>query len=227
MTRAILALVISGAVAMSGTAVAAQRGNGGGPKKPGGGAVHAPKPHGQGAPKAHAAKPPKAHAPKAPKVHAANGPKNTKNTSTNTSKNSASASRRSDVTTGTSGTLSPVQQKLERNTNLARKLDGRLPSGMNVIDAAAGFRNLGQFVAAVNVSNNLGIPFSQLKSRMVDDGLSLGQAIQDLRPSADYRTEVQRAERDASIVIADYDDDGSTSAKKSKPKNKAPKSGGR
>lgn len=219
MRRAVLALVISGALAMSGTAVAAQRGNGGGPKKPGGGAAHAPKPHGQGAPKAHAAKPPKA-----PKAHAANGPKNT---SKHTTKNTASKSPKSNATAGTTGTLSPVQQKLERNTNLARKLDGRLPSGMDVVDAAAGFRNLGQFVAAVNVSNNLGIPFSQLKSRMVDDGLSLGQAIQDLRPSADYRTEVQRAERDASIVIADYDDDRTTSSKKSKPKNKAPKSGGR
>ena len=47
--------------------------------------------------------------------------------------------------------------------------------------AAAGFRNLGQFVAAVNVSNNLGIPFLQLKSLMVDRGMSLGQAIQQAK----------------------------------------------
>ena len=80
-------------------------------------------------------------------------------------------------------TLTPVQQKLQRNKNLAAKLQSRLPAGTDLNAASAGFRNLGQFVAAVNVSNNLGIPFSALKMRMVDQGMSLGQAIQDARPA--------------------------------------------
>lgn len=68
--------------------------------------------------------------------------------------------------------------------------------------ASAGFRNLGQFVAAVNVSNNLGIPFSQLKTRMVDQGMSLGQAIQDTRPqTSDTTIVVHRAESDADAMI--------------------------
>ena len=63
--------------------------------------------------------------------------------------------------------------------------------------ASAGFKNLGQFVAAVNVSNNLGIPFSQLKTKMVDDGMSLGQSIQDAPAGRDLvgRSEPRRVRR--------------------------------
>ena len=95
-----------------------------------------------------------------------------------------------------------MQQKLQRNTNLASKLQSRLPPGTNLQLAADGFRNLGQFVAAVNVSNNLGIPFAELKTRMVDRGMSLGQAIQDTRPrTTDTTVIVTRAERDADTMI--------------------------
>lgn len=105
-------------------------------------------------------------------------------------------------TTPTTTTLSPVQQKLERNTKLASKLQSRLPAGTDVTAAAAGFRNLGQFVAAVNVSNNLGIPFAELKTRMVDQHMSLGQAIQDARPATTDTTVVaQRAQTDADAMI--------------------------
>jgi hypothetical protein len=95
-----------------------------------------------------------------------------------------------------------VQQKLQQNTNLASKLQSRLPAGTNLTAASSGFRNLGQFVAAVNVSNNLGIPFAQLKTRMVDQGMSLGQAIQDARPkTTDTTVVVRRAETDADALI--------------------------
>ena len=50
--------------------------------------------------------------------------------------------------TGTAIPLTPVQQKLQKNTNLAGKLQSRLPAGTDLNTAAAGFRNLGQFVAA-------------------------------------------------------------------------------
>jgi hypothetical protein len=113
-----------------------------------------------------------------------------------------------------------VQQKLQKNTNLASKLEGRLPGSLNVIDAAEGFRNLGQFVAAVNVSHNLDIPFADLKTRMVDDGMSLGQAIKAERNDVDAATVVRRAERDASIVIADADE---AMKKKDAKAPKAPK----
>ena len=104
--------------------------------------------------------------------------------------------------TGTAIPLTPVQQKLQKNTNLAGKLQSRLPAGTDLNPAAAGFRNLGQFVAAVNVSNNLGLDFTTLKTAMVTDGKSLGQAIQSQKGTTVNATEqAHRAERDADTMI--------------------------
>ena len=82
------------------------------------------------------------------------------------------------TSTPTGTTLTPVQQKLQKNTNLASKLRSRLPAGTDLMLAAAGFRNLGQFIAAVNASYNHGLSFTELKIRMVDQGMSLGQAVE-------------------------------------------------
>ena len=99
--------------------------------------------------------------------------------------------------------LTPVQQKLQRNTRLAEKLQGRLPAGTDLMDAVAGFRNLGQAVAAINVANNQHITFSELKTRMVDDGMSLGQALQDVRAmgDADSQQLARSADVEASTLI--------------------------
>jgi len=122
-------------------------------------------------------------------------------------KTSTATTATTTTTPGTTTTLTPVQQKLLRNTNLATKLKTRL-GGADVQLAAAGFRNLGQFVAAVNVSNNLGIPFAQLKTRMVDKSMSLGQAIQDARPTTtNTTTVVTRAERDADDLIRETENE--------------------
>jgi len=102
----------------------------------------------------------------------------------------------------TGRTLTPVQQKLQKNTQLAAKVQSRLPAGRDVMAASEGFKNLGQFVAAVNVSHNLGIPFEQLKTSMVDEGSSLGQSIQTLKRSANSELEVERAEREANTMIS-------------------------
>lgn len=117
-------------------------------------------------------------------------PKSTTTTATTTT---------STTTTGT--TLTPVQQKLQQNTSLASKLQTRLPPGTDVNAAAAGFRNLGQFVAAVNVSNNLGLDFPTLKTAMVTDGKSLGQAIQAQKNTVDGTSVATRAEHDAETEI--------------------------
>ena len=101
----------------------------------------------------------------------------------------------------TAVTLTPVQQKLQQNTNLASKLQSRLPPGTDLNTAAAGFRNLGQFVAAVNVSKNLGLDFPTLKTAMVTDGNSLGQAIQAQKKTVDGTTVATRAEHDAETEI--------------------------
>lgn len=135
-------------------------------------------------------------------THGSGGDKHsTGGTSTTTGKSAATATSTPPTETGSTTTLTPVQQKLQQNTNLADKLRSRLPSNTNVMDAAEGFRNLGQFVAAVNVSNNLGLDFTQLKTRMVDDGMSLGQAIQDVKKIPDVETQVRRAETEADTMI--------------------------
>ena len=121
----------------------------------------------------------------------------------------ADAKKKTEATTVAAATtttiplenLSPVQQKLAKNTNLASKLQSRLPAGTNLMEAADGFRNLGQFVAAVNVSNNLNIPFENLKTDMVTKKMSLGQSIQDLRPASSAAVEAQHAEYDAASLI--------------------------
>jgi len=130
----------------------------------------------------------------------------TKTAAKTAAKGSTKKTSSGTATTSTPGTpstiaLSPVQQKLQRNTQLAAKLQGRLPAGTDLTTAAGGFRNLGQFVAAVNVSNNLGLPFSELKTRMVTEHMSLGQAIQDLRPGTGTQTIARRAEIDADATI--------------------------
>jgi hypothetical protein len=64
--------------------------------------------------------------------------------------------------------------KLTKNTALQSKLATNLTAlgyKGTVFEAAYGFKNLGQFVAATNVSQNLGIPFDKLKLQMT--GLSV------------------------------------------------------
>ena len=112
----------------------------------------------------------------------------------------AKASKPQDAT-ATTGTPSAVQQALRRDPDLADRVAQRLPARIDVMWAASGFKDLGQFVAAVNAADNLQIPFMTLKSRMLDDKMNLGQAIRDLRRSSDYRKEARRAEDEAKAMM--------------------------
>jgi hypothetical protein len=77
--------------------------------------------------------------------------------------------------------------RIASDTKLAARLTPLLPSGMTLATAAAGFKNEGQFVAALHVAKNLNIPFLDLKDRMTA-GESLGAAIHDLKPDLDAKT---------------------------------------
>ncbi len=124
-------------------------------------------------------------------------------------------STKTTTSTTTTAELTPVQQKLKQNTNLAAKVASRLPQGTDLMAASAGFKNLGQFVAAANVSNNLQISFTELKAKMMT-GMSLGQAIQAVRPlTASPTVEAQRAEYDARGMIAESEQ--TTTASSSMP----------
>ena len=96
-----------------------------------------------------------------------------------------------------------VGTRLRENPDLASKLQSMLPAGMNVEDAANGFKNFGQFVAAVHVSKNLNIPFDQLKGAMITNHMSLGDAIHALKPEVteeDAKVEAKKAEDKAREV---------------------------
>jgi hypothetical protein len=91
-----------------------------------------------------------------------------------------------------------VPEHLAAQPQLSQRLQGMLPAGMTIDQAAAGFKNVGQFVAAVNVSRNLGIPFDQLKAQVTGPSpISLGAAIHTLKPDADASAAVQQAQAQA------------------------------
>jgi hypothetical protein len=91
-----------------------------------------------------------------------------------------------------------ISERLASNTKLASKLQSLLPPGTDLQAASQGFKNLGQFVAAVHVSHNLGIPFDQLKAKMTGPNAeSLGKAIHELKPDANAKAETKKAESEA------------------------------
>jgi hypothetical protein len=98
----------------------------------------------------------------------------------------------------------PIATKIASKPQLNAKVTSMLPKGMTLQQASMGFKNQGQFIAALHVSRNLGIPFSSLKADMVDKHLSLGQSIQDLRPTAQATDEARKAQH-----AADHDLDDS------------------
>ena len=77
-----------------------------------------------------------------------------------------------------------------------------LPQGMTLATASNGFRNQGQFIAALHVSQNLNIPFTDLKQAMTGPNpMSLGQWIHKLRPSVDATTAESRARTQATTDL--------------------------
>jgi hypothetical protein len=71
--------------------------------------------------------------------------------------------------------------------------------------AASGFKNQGQFIAALEVSKNLNIPFADLKDR-VTAGQSLGEEIHQLKPDlpeADVDKYVTEAETQSKTIQAE------------------------
>jgi len=91
-----------------------------------------------------------------------------------------------------------IATKISANPQLATRLQALLPKGMTLATASTGFKNQGQFIAALHVSHNLNIPFAQLKAEMTGtDHDSLGRAIQDLRPTTNVKTATETAEQEA------------------------------
>jgi hypothetical protein len=117
---------------------------------------------------------------------------------------SSAADSHSSAASGSHSGAKTPDQLLAHNTRLSDKLQSLLPAGTNVQQAAQGFKNLGQFVAAVHVSHNLGIPFDQLKAKMIGPPTeSLGKAIHALKPAANSTEESKKGEKQAKQDIDD------------------------
>lgn len=103
-----------------------------------------------------------------------------------------------DTTSRPSGTLSreSPDKALNQNRQLDSKLQSMLPEGTTPQEACSGFKTVGECVAAIHVSHNLDIPFNDLKSKMTGSGHEkLGKAIQDLKPTANAKTEEKKAKQ--------------------------------
>jgi len=89
---------------------------------------------------------------------------------------------------------------LTQNRKLSNKLSTILkqqnPPVTDLQAASQGFTNLGQFVAAVHISQNLGISFDQLKTQAQTSG-GFGKAIHILKPEADAKAELMKAAEQA------------------------------
>jgi hypothetical protein len=171
------------------------------------------------------------------KADAKGHPKTSSTTTSSTSGSGATTTDPSGSTSGSTGPApnstwvpdNPIAQKLSTKPNLL----GKVQRSLNITDlnalnpATAGFKNFGNFVAAVNVSNNLGIKFDDLKAAMTGTTmagtstgkpqLSLGQAIQQLKPGVDSTTEAQKAQVEANVEISERSTTAQPSTKTKKP----------
>jgi hypothetical protein len=96
----------------------------------------------------------------------------------------------------------PFVNHFDKNPALASRLQALLPPGMTLDQAATGFKNQGQFIAALHGSRNLNIPFTDLKARMIGTPHeSLGRAIQDLKPGVDSKQAAKLAEFEGKVDV--------------------------
>jgi hypothetical protein len=100
--------------------------------------------------------------------------------------------------------------KLDSALTSALGHSGITVPGGNLQSACGAFKNLGQCIAAMHVSKNLGIPFSELEGKMTGSGSeSLGKAIQDLGgANVNAKAEAKKGTKQAN---ADLDAAGSAS----------------
>jgi hypothetical protein len=99
-----------------------------------------------------------------------------------------------------------IVTRIDSNPELASRVQAMLPSGMSMSGAAAGFKNEGQFLAALHASQNLNIPFSELKAKMTgSEHMSLGEAIKTSKPKMsddEAKEETKKAERQAKVTAS-------------------------
>jgi len=117
---------------------------------------------------------------------------------------------------GSPTTVLTKNTKLDTHLTSLLQSKGLLPTGTDLKDACAGFKNLGQCVAAIHVSHHLKVPFACFSADMTGTApatgttcptgtgsskMSLGKSIQALSPNANVKTEVKSATEQADADI--------------------------
>lgn len=104
------------------------------------------------------------------------------------------------------GSNDHLAAQIQSNPELATRVQSMLPAGTSMSAAAAGFKNQGQFLAALHASQNLSIPFDQLKARMTGSAsTSLGAAIHASKPAiseSQAKAEAKKAEAQAKATAS-------------------------
>ena len=94
-----------------------------------------------------------------------------------------------------------VVKAFERDPYLSSRMKPLLSPRSTLSDTATGFKNEKEFIAALHLSQNLNIPFAQIKTRTTGEHhLSLHDALRDLRPEmtkGETKAEVNTAEKQA------------------------------
>ena len=121
---------------------------------------------------------------------------------THSTSSSAPISTSTPTPTKPSTALNPIAAKIASKPQLNTRITAMLPKGMTLNQASRGFKNQGQFIAALHVSQNLGCDcFKQIKADMTVKHMSLGQSIQDVKKTANTTVEVNRAETEANLDV--------------------------
>jgi hypothetical protein len=154
------------------------------------------------------------HAPSVTQGHGQSGGQSHSKTTSSQQGTQSSSSKQTKATWETK-----FNERLQSDPAFQTRIQNLLPPDMDPATAASGFKNRGQFIAALHVSHNLNIPFDQLKAKMTgvtttttESGttqtttttpMSLGKAIQELRPTlppTQVNVEVQKAEAQATTT---------------------------
>lgn len=113
----------------------------------------------------------------------------------------ARAPRASNNAANRSETKSRVATLPASQPEMQQRLKKVLNRGANMAVASEGFRDAEQFGSVAYASRNTEVPFMLLKHRVLNEGLSLEQAILESKPVADAATEVTRAREAAKSDI--------------------------
>jgi hypothetical protein len=85
--------------------------------------------------------------------------------------------------------------------SVARRLMPLLDRNLPMADAAQGFADPVMFAAVVHAADNLNVPFTLLKKRVLAGGTSLLDAIRAVKPNVDAGSEAMRAYGQARYTV--------------------------